>query len=533
MTAPLLEISRLSVGFHGSADKLAVRNISLQLNHGEILGIVGESGSGKSLTALSVLGLLPYPKAFHDKSSSIRLNGIELINNPRLREYRGSQIGFVFQEPMSSLNPLHTIEHQISETIMLHQQIGRSQARQQTLKLLKLTGISNARAKLNAYPHELSGGQRQRVMIAMAVANHPDILIADEPTTALDVTIQAQIIDLLLKLRRQFGMSIIFISHDLNLVRRIADRVIVMKDGTVVETNTTEEIFKNPQNNYTKTLINSFNKLKTININNREILLDVRNLTVRFPMKKNFWGSVTQWLNAVDNVSLQLRRGSTLGIVGESGSGKTTLGQAVCRLVQSSGQIILAGQPIDKLSKKQLQPLRRNIQIVFQDPYNSLNPRMNLRQIVGEGLQVHFPDLSVNEQKQHIVNVLTEVGLSEDDLEKYPHQFSGGQRQRIALARSLILKPELLILDEPTSALDVTIQAQIIELLQEIQQNRHLSYLFISHDMRAVRAVSDYIAVMKNGRIVEQGTAEQIFNAPREEYTRQLMSAAMEAQRHE
>lgn len=533
MTAPLLEISGLSVGFHGSADKLAVRDVSLQLNRGEILGIVGESGSGKSLTALSVLGLLPYPKAYHGKSSSIRLDGTELINNPRIRQYRGSKVGFVFQEPMSSLNPLHTIEHQISETIMLHQQVGRSQARQQTLKLLKLTGISNARDKLNAYPHELSGGQRQRVMIAMAVANQPEILIADEPTTALDITIQAQIIDLLLKLRRQFGMSIIFISHDLNLVRRIADRVIVMKNGAVVETNTTEEIFKNPQDNYTKTLINSYNVLKTISINKNDDILNVQNLTVRFPLKKNFWGSVTQWLNAVDNVSFQLPRGSTLGIVGESGSGKTTLGQAVCRLVPSSGQITLNGQPIENLAKNQLRPLRRNIQIVFQDPYNSLNPRMNLCQIIGEGLQVHFPRLSLNEKKQCIIKALTEVGLSENDLEKYPHQFSGGQRQRIALARALILEPELLILDEPTSALDVTIQAQIIELLQKIQQSRRLSYLFISHDMRAVRAISDYIAVMKNGRIVEQGTAEQIFNAPRQEYTQQLISAAMEAQKHE
>ncbi len=533
MTAPLLEITRLSVGFHGAADKLAVRDVSFRLNRGEILGIVGESGSGKTLTALSVLGLLPYPRAYHEKSSSIRLNGTELINNPGLRQYRGSKIGFIFQEPMSSLNPLHTIEQQISETIMLHQQASRTQARQQTLKLLKLTGITNARAKLNSYPHELSGGQRQRVMIAMAVANHPDILIADEPTTALDVTIQAQIIDLLLKLRRHFGMAIIFISHDLNLIRRIADRVIVMKEGRVIESNTAKQIFETPENDYTKTLINSFNIMNNHDFISSDNILDIHNLTVRYPLKKNFWGKVTQWLNALDNVSLHLPRGATLGIVGESGSGKTTLGQAVCRLIQSSGQIIFNGQPIDKLHKNKLRPLRRNIQMVFQDPYNSLNPRMSLSQIVGEGLEVHFSSLSSEEKKQRIIKALTEVGLSKNDLEKYPHQFSGGQRQRIALARALILEPELLVLDEPTSALDVTIQAQIIDLLKKIQQKRRLSYLFISHDMRAVRAVSDYIAVMKDGRIVEQGTTTQIFEAPRQEYTRRLISAAMEEQKHE
>ena len=367
----------------------------------------------------------------------------------------------------------------------------------------------------------------------MAVANHPDILIADEPTTALDVTIQAQIIDLLLKLRRHFGMAIIFISHDLNLIRRIADRVIVMKEGRVIESNTAKQIFETPENDYTKTLINSFNIMNNHDFISSDNILDIHNLTVRYPLKKNFWGKVTQWLNALDNVSLHLPRGATLGIVGESGSGKTTLGQAVCRLIQSSGQIIFNGQPIDKLHKNKLRPLRRNIQMVFQDPYNSLNPRMSLFQIVGEGLEVHFSSLSSEEKKQRIIKALTEVGLSKNDLEKYPHQFSGGQRQRIALARALILEPELLVLDEPTSALDVTIQAQIIDLLKKIQQKRRLSYLFISHDMRAVRAVSDYIAVMKDGRIVEQGTTTQIFEAPRQEYTRQLISAAMEEQKHE
>lgn len=527
MNPPLLEVSHLSVGFHGAKNIQAVQDVSFCLNAGEIFGIVGESGSGKSLTALSILGLLPYPKAFHGAESSVKLNGTELLHNPNLQQFRGSKVGFIFQEPMSSLNPLHTIEHQISETIMLHQQVDYKQARRQTLKLLKLTGINNARARLKAYPHELSGGQRQRVMIAMAIANHPDILIADEPTTALDVTIQAQIIDLLLKLRRQFGMSIIFISHDLHLIRRIADRVAVMKEGRIIETNTAAEIFTNPQREYTKTLIKSYKILNKSNLLSKRNILEVNNLTVRFPLKKNFWGRVTQWLNAVNQVSFVLPRGSTLGIVGESGSGKTTLGQALCRLINSSGNIKFNGQGIENMSKKQFVPLRRNFQIVFQDPYNSLNPRMTVKQIVGEGLQVHFKSLNTIQKNQRIFKALSDVGLSESDAEKFPHQFSGGQRQRIALARALILEPELLILDEPTSALDVTIQAQIIELLQKIQQQYQLSYLFISHDMRAIQAISDRIAVMKDGRIIEQGTAAEIFASPQQPYTKQLIVASL------
>jgi len=469
MNKPILKVTDLSVGFHQDGkDFYAVNDVSFELNKGEVLGIVGESGSGKSLTALSILGLLPYPKAFHDKKSSIKFNEIELINNPKLSRFRGNRLGFIFQEPMSSLNPLHTVEHQIAETLILHQGLTAKKARREVLRLLPLTGIKNARERLKAYPHQLSGGQRQRVMIAMAIANRPDILIADEPTTALDVTVQSQIIDLLIKLKNQLQMSIIFISHDLHLIRKIADRTIVMKSGRIIEQGLTEKIFLSPQKEYTKTLINSINTLKQSNNISRKNILEVKNLNVEFPLKKNFWGITTQTIKAVDNVSLTLKQGETLGIVGESGSGKTTLGQAICRLTKSAGH-----------------------------------------------------------KNQTINKTIKEIGLTEKDLSKYPHEFSGGQRQRIAIARALVMEPQLLILDEPTSALDVTIQAQIIKLLQDIQKSRGLSYIFISHDMRAVKAVSDRIAVMKDGKIVELGTRSEIFEHPRQLYTQNLIQASL------
>lgn len=521
----LLEVNNLSVCFHnpGRPDFYAVKGISFSLEKGEIFGIVGESGSGKSLSALSILGLLPYPKASHPICSSIRFNGTELLDNPNLSQFRGSKIGFVFQEPMSSLNPLHTIEHQIAETLILHQNMSARRARREVLRLLKLTGIKNARSRMQAYPHELSGGQRQRVMIAMAIANHPDILIADEPTTALDVTIQEQIIELLLKLRRQLGMAIIFISHDLRLMRRIADRVAVMKSGKIIEQGSCRQIFEHPQESYTKKLINSHNILNNIDNKESNIIAEIKNICVRYPVRKNFWGRVTEWLHAVDNVSLELRSGQTLGIVGESGSGKTTLGQVLCRLLPFAGSLSLHNLSAEQIPLKEW---HKQVQIVFQDPYNSLNPRMNIGQIVGEGLEVHFPRLTKAEKKRRIVQALQEVGLPQTSLERYPHEFSGGQRQRIAIARALILEPQLLVLDEPTSALDVTIQAQILKLLRQIQQQRKLSYLFISHNMQAIQAISDEVAVMKDGRIIEQGSCRQIFEHPREEYTKLLIKAS-------
>lgn len=518
----LLEVKNLSVFFKGDEagkDICAASGVSFELNKGEILGIVGESGSGKSVTALSVLGLLPYPKAYHSQGSSIRLDGKELLYSEDLSEVRGGRVGFVFQEPMSSLNPLHTIEKQIAENLMLHRQMTRRQARKEVLKLLNLTGIRNARSRMKAYPYELSGGQRQRVMIAMAIANNPDILIADEPTTALDVTVQQQIIELLLDLRRKLGMAIIFISHDLQVVRKIADRVCVMKDGRIIESGAAEKIFKHPEHAYTKALIQSHNLLKKVNKISDEKILEVKNLKAFFPLKKNFWGRVMSYVKAVNEVSLSVHKRETLGIVGESGSGKSTLGLAIVGLNKAEGKILFKNQ--DVIDKK----ARKFIQIVFQDPYNSLNPRMNVEEIVGEGLEIHYPEISGAERKRRILKVLKEVGLREQDMYKYPHEFSGGQRQRIAIARALILEPEFLILDEPTSALDVTIQAQILKLLQEIQQQRGLSYIFISHDMSAIQAMADNVAVMKDGKIVEMGTREQIFKRPQNEYTKKLIAA--------
>ena len=527
----LLKVQHLSVGFRGDntrPDKIAVDDISFELNAGEVLGIVGESGSGKSVTALSVLGLLPYPKAYHSAESSIKFAGKELIgaDEKDLQAVRGADISFIFQEPMSSLNPLHKIEKQIGETLRLHSQLSEKEIKKEVLRLLKLTGIKNARERMKAYPFELSGGQRQRVMIAMAIANKPKILIADEPTTALDVTIQAQIIDLLMDLRKKLGMSILFISHDLRLVRKIADRIVVMKDGKIVEQGSTESIFESPKDNYTKTLINSRSTLKNNENVEENIVLSVRGAQVSFPIKKNFWGRVTNEIKAVDNVSFDLREGETLGIVGESGSGKTTLGMAIVNLIKSKGDFILKNNE-KQIVGKESKSFRRTMQIVFQDPYNSLNPRMNVAQIVAEGLEVHRPELSAAEKRNLAAKALAEVGLGEDVLDKYPHEFSGGQRQRIAIARALVLEPRVLVLDEPTSALDVTIQTQVIGLLQKIQKDKGLSYIFISHDMKAVRAMSDRIAVMKDGKFVEIGSKEQIFDKPMNDYTKALIEASL------
>lgn len=520
----LLDIKNLSVYFkhHSGEDFVAVKNISLQLEKGKILGIVGESGSGKSVTALSILGLLPYPKAYHDDKSSIKFENQELIglNDTEFQHIRGNKISFIFQEPMSSLNPLHKIGVQIGESLRLHQKnMSKEEVKAKTLELLQAVKIPDPEMKINAYPFELSGGQRQRVMIAMAIANNPKILIADEPTTALDVTIQEQIVDLLLNLKQKLNMSIIFISHNLRLVHKIADDIAVMYKGKLVEYGAAEQIFNNPQNDYTKKLISSNLSLNSRNKNKNKNILTGRGISVKFPIKKSFFGKITEELTAVDLINFDLAEGETLGIVGESGSGKTTLAMSVVNLVKHSG--------VFRFENKELNGFCKDIQIVFQDPYNSLNPRMKIYDVIREGLCVHFQHLTDKEQKERVLQILKEVELSSDILSKYPHEFSGGQRQRIALARSLIIHPKVLILDEPTSALDVTVQAQIIELLKTLQRKFNLSYIFISHDMNAVRAISHQIMVMQNGKVVENGSTDDIFNKPQHNYTKQLIRASM------
>ena len=521
----LLSVKNLTIGFK-NFDKnryKVVKSIDFDLHKGEILGIVGESGSGKSLTALSILGLLPYPKAFHGKNSSIVFDGEELIENKNIEKIRGRRIGFVFQEPMSSLNPLHKIGKQIAETLILHQKMSEKEACKEAVRLLELTGVKNAKARLNSYPHELSGGQRQRVMIAMAIANKPDILIADEPTTALDVTVAAQILELLIKLKKELNMSIIFISHDLSVIRKISDRVLVLKSGKIVEQGSCYDIFKNPKEKYTRSLIYSSNILKKINNSKEPFVLNAKNIVVKFVLARNFWGKAKKYLTAVDNVSVKLKKGKTLGIVGESGSGKTTLAFALTGLNKYQGNVLLEGVNIKNFKQRDL---RKKIQIVFQDPYNSLNPRMTVADIIGEGIRVHFKKLDSESYLDKIKKVLHEVGLKDDALYKYPHEFSGGQRQRIAIARALAVEPEILILDEPTSALDVTIAAQILKLLQKIQEAKQLTYLFISHDIRAVRALADDIAVMKDGKIIELNSATNVLENPKSGYTKKLIYSA-------
>jgi len=520
----LLEVKNLTIGFNDNNNNSynVVKNINFTLEKGEVLGIVGESGSGKSLTALSILGLLPYPKAFHSKQSSIKYAGKELLYSSDIQDIRGKKIGFIFQEPMSSLNPLHQVGNQVAESLILHQKMTKAQARKEVIRLFNLTGIKNAAQRYKAYPHELSGGQRQRVMIAMAIANKPDILIADEPTTALDVTIAAQIIKLLKELKHKLNMAIIFISHDLGIIRQIADKVIVMRSGKIVEQGLVKNIFEHPKNSYTKNLIYSSNILKKSNNQKNDFVLEAQNIVVKFPLEHSFWGRVTRYINAVNKVSLKLKRGKTLGIVGESGCGKTTLAFALAQLIPYTGNIKMSDINIKQKDEKKL---RKTIQIVFQDPYNSLNPRMNIKSIIEEGIRVHFKEMGKEERLAKIKNILQEVGIGDDCLKRYPHEFSGGQRQRIAIARALAVEPSILILDEPTTALDVTIAAQIIKLLQKIQQERQLSYLFISHDMKAVRALADDVAVMKDGKIIELNNAQQLFKHPHCAYTKYLIEA--------
>ena len=521
----LLSVRGLNIGFGSFA---ATRNVSFDIAPGETLALVGESGSGKSVTALSVLKLLP-PAASLD--GSIRFDGAELVgaSDAELRQVRGNRVGMIFQEPMSSLNPVHTIGRQVAEVVMLHQGLRQNAARRRVLELLDAVGLPDPASRLDDYPHQLSGGQRQRVMIAMALANDPKLLIADEPTTALDVTVQAQILALLKSLQKQNGMAMLFITHDLSIVRRIADRVCVMKDGEIVETGAVETIFARPQHAYTRHLLAAEPRgTPLIPAADAAQVIEASDLKVWFPIRRGLLRRTVGHIRAVDGVGLSIRRGETLGVVGESGSGKSSLGYALLRLIPSTGRIVLMGQPIHEQSWRALRPKRKHMQIVFQDPFGSLSPRMSVSQIVDEGLRVHMPRLSVKEREEKVASALVEVGLDPANASRYPHEFSGGQRQRIAIARALVLEPDLIVLDEPTSALDVSIQAQVIDLLRAVQQKRGLSYLFISHDLKVVRAIAHRLIVMRNGKVVEAGLASDTFAAPQEDYTRQLMAAAFD-----
>lgn len=531
MAEMLLEVDALSVSFDTPGGTVeAVKGASFSIRRGETLALVGESGSGKSVTALSLLQLLPYPRARHP-SGSIRFLGQELMGaSPRtLRSIRGDRISMIFQEPMTSLNPLHTIEKQIGETLQLHKGLRPAQARERILDLLRLVGLPEAEKRLNAYPHQLSGGQRQRVMIAMALANEPDLLIADEPTTALDVTIQAQILELLQDLRERLGMALLLITHDLGVVHKVADRVCVMQGGEIVESGPVAQVFATPSHPYTRRLLASEPGGHPVEApDDAPVLLEAEAIKVWFPIKRGFLRRTVDHVKAVDGISLTVREGHTVGIVGESGSGKTTLGLALLRLESSRGSIRFDGRELQGLKSRTLRPLRREMQIVFQDPFGSLSPRMSVGQIIEEGLRVHGLGGTAAERDRLIGQALEEVGLEPGSRHRYPHEFSGGQRQRIAIARAMVLKPRLLVLDEPTSALDRSVQAQIVDLLRTLQTRHRLTYLFISHDLKVVRALSDEILVMRAGEVVEQGSARRIFNAPEAPYTRALLAAAFD-----
>ncbi|RWE02632.1 ABC transporter ATP-binding protein [Mesorhizobium sp.] len=529
MSEALLSVRDLSVAFaQGGTQSVAVDHISFDIAKGETVALVGESGSGKSVSALSVLKLLPYPAASHP-SGKILFHGADLLgaNEKTLRGVRGNKITMIFQEPMTSLNPLHTIEQQIVEVLKLHQGLGDRQAHARTLELLTEVGIRDPQKRLDAYPHQLSGGQRQRVMIAMALANEPELLIADEPTTALDVTVQAQILELLAGLKSRKGMSMLFITHDLGIVRKIADRVCVMTKGRIVETGPTREIFTNPQHAYTKHLLAAEPKGKPPAANAAaKAVMTGKDIKVWFPIKRGFFRRTVDNVKAVDGIDVTVRAGQTLGVVGESGSGKTTLGLALARMISSTGTISFDGRDINELSFSAMRPLRRELQIVFQDPFGSLSPRMSVAEIIEEGLKIHEPELSPDQRDDKVVEVLKEVGLDPETRHRYPHEFSGGQRQRVAIARAMVLNPRFVMLDEPTSALDMSVQAQVVDLLRNLQAKHNLAYLFISHDLKVIRALANDVIVMRNGQVVEAGPSEQIFGSPQTDYTRALISAA-------
>ncbi|MFC3674601.1 ABC transporter ATP-binding protein [Ferrovibrio xuzhouensis] len=527
----ILQVEDLSVRFgEGSGAVDAVRHVSFDLARSETLALVGESGSGKSVTALSVLQLLPYPLASHP-SGSIRFRGEEMVGaKPTvLQAIRGNRIAMVFQEPMTSLNPLHSIEQQVNEVLLLHKKMSRTAARARTLELLRLVGLQDAESRLGAYPHQLSGGQRQRVMIAMALANEPDILIADEPTTALDVTIQAQILKLLKELQGRLGMALLLITHDLNVVRKVADKVCVMTHGEIVEAGPVAGVFAAPQHPYTRKLLAAEPKGQPPTSHpEAPLVMQADNVKVWFPITRGLLRRTVGHIKAVDGISLAIHAGETLGVVGESGSGKSTLGYALLRLQRSEGGIRFNGSDLQGKSWGEMRPLRRAMQIVFQDPYDSLSPRMSIHDIVAEGLKLHDMGGSDAGRRQMVAAALEEVGLDPATMDRYPHEFSGGQRQRVAIARAMVLKPRFVVLDEPTSALDMSVQAQIVDLLRDLQRKHDLAYLFISHDLRVVRALADRVMVMKDGRIVEEAPAAQIFSAPRTDYTRALIAAAFD-----
>jgi len=526
---PILSVRDLSIAFgHGSREVLAVDRVSFDIRKGETLALVGESGSGKSITALSVMKLLPYPAAHHP-SGSIKFQGRELLTmkEEQIRDVRGNDIAIIFQEPMTSLNPLHTIEKQIREILVLHQGLTGTVARAKIIELLGQVGIPDPAGRLGSYPHQLSGGQRQRVMIAMALANEPDLLIADEPTTALDVTVQAQILKLLKDTQTSLGMSMLFITHDLGIVRKLADRVCVMQRGKIVEHGEVERVFTAPEHPYTQALLAAEPKPDPAPpCPDAPVVIETKDLKVWFPIKRGVLRKVVGHIKAVDGVSIELRKGETLGVVGESGSGKTTLGLAILRLISSTGPIVFMGNEIDGLKFKQMRPFRHNMQIVFQDPYGSLSPRMSVSDIIEEGLWVHHPGLSRAEREKRVVDALTDVGLDPTTRFRYPHEFSGGQRQRIAVARALVLEPTFIVLDEPTSALDMLIQSQMVDLLRDLQKRHDLTYMFISHDLRVVAALASRLIVMRHGKMVEEGAAAELFKAPKTEYTRALFAAA-------
>jgi microcin C transport system ATP-binding protein len=530
MTAePLLTVEDLSIAFRqGARETLAVDRVSFDIKKGETVALVGESGSGKSVTALSVMKLLPYPAASHP-SGRIMFKGKDLLSLPEreIRHIRGDDITIIFQEPMTSLNPLHTIEHQLAEALLLHSGLAGQAARTRIIELLTQVGIPNPAGRLKAYPHQLSGGQRQRVMIAMALANEPDLLIADEPTTALDVTVQAQILKLLKDLQGRLGMAMLFITHDLGIVRKIADRVCVMKDGKIVERNDVEQIFKSPQHPYTRALLAAEPKLQAAPPNpSGPVVVRTDDLKVWFPIKRGVMRKTVGHIKAVDGVSIEVRKGETLGVVGESGSGKTTLGLAILRLISSDGPIVFMGDELQDLRFKEMRPHRRNMQIVFQDPYGSLSPRMSVSDIIQEGLWIHQPHIPRHECEQRVIAALADVGLDPETRFRYPHEFSGGQRQRIAVARAIVLEPTFVVLDEPTSALDMLIQAQMVDLLCALQKRHDLTYMFISHDLRVVAAMSSRLLVMREGKVIEAGPAAELFKSPRDPYTRALFAAA-------
>ncbi len=531
MQEHLVDVRNLSVEFRsGDSVVEAVKGVSFRVDKGEIVALVGESGSGKTVSALSILRLLPYPAAHHP-TGEIHFGGQDLLkaSDHVMRDIRGEKISIIFQEPMTSLNPLHTILKQVGEIMKLHHGLDDATVRMRVLELLRKVGLTDPEKRLDAYPYQLSGGQRQRVMIAMALANEPDLLIADEPTTALDVTIQAQILELLKSLQKELGMAMLLITHDLGVVRKMAARVYVMSAGKIVEEGHTADVFERPQHAYTRHLMSAEPKGRPPQPSpGSPVVLETDNLKVWFPIKRGMLRRTVDHVKAVDGLSLKLRAGETIGVVGESGSGKTTLGLALLRLISSQGPIAYVGKRIDAHGSSAMRPLRKEMQVVFQDPYGSLSPRLSVSQIIEEGLIIQSPSMGQVERRARVGAALKEVGLDPDGQDRYPHEFSGGQRQRIAIARAMVLEPKFVLLDEPTSALDMSVQAQIVDLLRDLQKRHDLAYLFISHDLKVVRALSNYVVVLKNGKVVEEGPSDQIFAHPREAYTKALLAAAFE-----